>query len=194
MDQIPMGLREKLPHLGTTSNEADPMVWAKFTCAAAGGTWYVLEMEELETDAIFRTYAVGWDEVLTYVNRSDLDFLSAEVDGPVMWDTTFEACPLSEVITREQGRGRLFPTGQLVATPGALEAFSRNHQHPTSFLRRHVRGDWGELDAEDIQENDYSLSQGLRLLSAYSLTDGTRIWIITEANRSVTTILLPEEY
>jgi hypothetical protein len=61
-------------------------------------------------------------------------------------------------------------------------------------LRRHWRGDWGDVDAEDKAENDYSLMHDLRLLSAYTLADGTRIWIITEADRSVTTILLPSEY
>lgn len=112
----------------------------------------------------------------------------------MVYDTTFEPCHLSEVIAREQGRGRLFQVGQVVATPGAVEAFTRNCQHPTTFLRRHVRGDWGMLDAEDGEANEFSLVRGLRLLSAYALADGTRIWIITEADRSVTTLLLPEEY
>jgi hypothetical protein len=170
------------------------MVWAKLTCEAAGGTWYILEMEELATDAIFLAYAVGWEEVLTYVNRSYLDLLSVQVEGPVECDTGFVPCRLSEVVTREEGRGRLFPTGQLVGAPGGLAAFAKNRQHPTTFLRRHVRGDWGELDAEDMEENEFSLARGLRLLSRYTLKDHTVIWIITEADRSVTTILLPDEY
>jgi hypothetical protein len=62
------------------------------------------------------------------------------------------------------------------------------------FLQRHSQGDWGELDADDVQENEFSLTYGLQLLSAYSLADGTRIWIITEADRSATTVLLPSEY
>ena len=87
-----------------------------------------------------------------------------------------------------------FPLGQVVATPGALAAMERNHAQPLTFLARHQAGEWGDLDSEDITENEYSLSRELRLLSAYTLSDGTRIWIITEADRSVTTILLPEEY
>jgi hypothetical protein len=59
---------------------------------------------------------------------------------------------------------------------------------------RHLAGDWGELDEHDIRENEFSLEHGLRLLSAYRLSNGTKIWIITEADRSVTTFLLPEEY
>jgi hypothetical protein len=87
-----------------------------------------------------------------------------------------------------------FPLGQVVATPGALAALQSTGQSPVLFLQRHAQGDWGELDQEDVQENEFSLTHGLRLLSAYSLADGTRIWIITEADRSATTILLPSEY
>jgi hypothetical protein len=87
-----------------------------------------------------------------------------------------------------------FPLGQVVATPGALAALQSTGQSPVPFLQRHSQGDWGELDPEDVQENEFALTYGLRLLSAYTLKDGTHIWIITEADRSVTTILLPSEY
>jgi hypothetical protein len=65
---------------------------------------------------------------------------------------------------------------------------------PLDFLFRHLAGDWGELSPEDTAENELSLREGFRLLSAYSLRDGTRIWVITESDRSATTILLPDEY
>jgi hypothetical protein len=87
-----------------------------------------------------------------------------------------------------------FATGPILSAPGALEAFKRTGENPFTFLKRHVSGDWGELDDEDERENDRSVEQGYRILSAYRLGDGTRIWIITEADRSVTTLLLPEEY
>jgi hypothetical protein len=87
-----------------------------------------------------------------------------------------------------------FQLGQIVATPGALQALARSCQTPLEFLRRHVSGDWGDLDEDDRRENEFSLNARLRLLSAYTLLDGTRIWIITEADRSATTLLLPEEY
>ena len=90
--------------------------------------------------------------------------------------------------------GSKFPMGQVVATPGALNALSRTAQSPLTLLDRHAHGDWGELSEADRQENEFSLREGFRLLSAYRLTDGTKIWIITEADRSATTILLPEEY
>ncbi len=87
-----------------------------------------------------------------------------------------------------------FPLGLLVGTPGALAALHHNNQAPAEFLRRHWHGDWGDLEDEDKEENEFSLDRNLRILSAYTLKDGTRIWIITEADRSATTVLLPEEY
>lgn len=88
----------------------------------------------------------------------------------------------------------LFPLGQLVATPGALDALHQAHQTPWEFLSRHVNGDWGELTEEDKRENEFSVTRHLRILSAYTLSTGVKIWLITEADRSATTILLPEEY
>ncbi|HEV2417295.1 MAG TPA: hypothetical protein VGX94_05795 [Terriglobia bacterium] len=88
----------------------------------------------------------------------------------------------------------LFSAGQIVATPGALRTLERANQSPAEFLQRHVAGDWGELDSHDIAENEYSLTHGFRLLSSYRTTAGEALWVITEADRSVTTLLLPEEY
>ncbi len=90
--------------------------------------------------------------------------------------------------------GSKFLLGQVVATPGALRAFEAAGENLLPYLERHARGDWGELDEEDRRENEYSLTRHLRLLSAYRLRDGAKIWIITEADRSITTVLLPEEY
>jgi hypothetical protein len=87
-----------------------------------------------------------------------------------------------------------FPLGQILATPGALEALQAAGQEPAVLLARHSVGDWGDLDEEDKQENELSLKQGFRLLSAYHLTTGVKVWIITEADRSASTILLPSEY
>lgn len=87
-----------------------------------------------------------------------------------------------------------FETGRIVSTPGALQAMEDAGENPAFFLARHVAGDWGELDADDVKENEFSLSHGLRLLSAYTMRTGVKIWIITEADRNATTFLLPEEY
>ena len=92
-----------------------------------------------------------------------------------------------------------FSLGQVVATPGALEALSDAAQTPSFFLNKHVQGDWGELSAEDKRLNDEALVDGGRLLSAYRTLKNERIWVITEAaddggNRLASTILLPSEY
>ncbi len=91
-------------------------------------------------------------------------------------------------------RTAVFPLGQIVATPSALEAMEASHQNPAEFLARHMQGDWGELSAADIAENELSLKSGFRLLSSYTTAAGQKIWVITEADRSTTTLLLPDEY
>ncbi len=87
----------------------------------------------------------------------------------------------------------LFKLGQTVATPGALEAMEQASISPMDLLRRHQRGDWGDLGNEDKQSNDQALSLGDRIFSAYQF-DRIKFWVITECDRSATTILLPEEY
>ncbi len=93
-----------------------------------------------------------------------------------------------------------FTLGQTLITPGAQEALAATGESPLAFLfGRHAKGDWGLVDADDAAANDEALKDGSRLLSAYKLKDGTKIWVITEAvgengQREATTILLPEEY
>jgi hypothetical protein len=87
---------------------------------------------------------------------------------------------------------RLEP-GRIVATPGALEVLALAGVEPHELLRRHLSGDWGELDAHDRCENARSLKHGFRVLSSYPV-GRQKVWIITEADRSSTTLLLPEEY
>lgn len=88
----------------------------------------------------------------------------------------------------------LFALGQIVATPGALEALEKTRQTAEEFISRHVSGDWGTLPAEDVQANEEAVKNSGRLLSAYHLNDGAKIWLITEWDRSATTLLLPAEY
>ena len=87
-----------------------------------------------------------------------------------------------------------FPLGRIVATPGALKVIEDAAQVPAEFLDRHSQGDWGEVDAGDWDLNDQALEEGTRILSAYRTTKKERIWIITEADRSSTCLLLPREY
>ena len=92
-----------------------------------------------------------------------------------------------------------FNPGQILATPGALEALQDSGQTPEFFLAKHQQGDWGEVCQEDKGLNDQSLIDGSRLLSAYTTLKGRKLWAITEAvgddgHRAATTLLLPEEY
>jgi hypothetical protein len=90
--------------------------------------------------------------------------------------------------------GIKFSPGTVVATQGALAAFQASGDDPLALLVKHISGDWGNVDEHDRVENELSLRHGLRLLSAYTLSNGTKVWVITEADRSATTFLLPDEY
>ena len=86
-----------------------------------------------------------------------------------------------------------FLLGQLVATPGALDTMNDHGINPLELLARHLTGDWGDLGASDKRENDLAVTKRLRILSAYGQGDA-RLWVITEADRSSTCILRPDEY
>ena len=88
----------------------------------------------------------------------------------------------------------LFDPGRVVATPGALAAMEENNILSLDLLSRHITGDCGVVPREDAEVNRDVFKYGSRILSSYTLTNGTRVWLITEADRSSTTFLLPEEY
>ena len=90
--------------------------------------------------------------------------------------------------------GARFALGETFITPGAQEALDIAGETAIQFLRRHMSADWGEVSENDAKENELSLTDGFRLLSAYRTAKGQKIWIITDADRSATTILLPSEY
>ena len=87
-----------------------------------------------------------------------------------------------------------FELGAVVTTPGAFYALARAGQSAAEFLRQHANGDWGELDALDKAENEHAMSHHGRLVSTYQTSVGGKLWVITESDRSVTTLLLPSEY
>ena len=91
-------------------------------------------------------------------------------------------------------KNQLFPLGHITSTPGALVAFKEAGEYPEKYLQRHVNGDWGDLCKEDIAVNEEALKEGFRLMSAYTLGNGTKVWLVTESDRSSTTFLLPFEY
>lgn len=90
-----------------------------------------------------------------------------------------------------------FPLGRIVATPGALEILAATQTDALALLSRHQSGDWGEVPPEDARENERSVRNGWRIISSYCVGDseaGSKIWLITEADRSSTCLLLPSEY
>ena len=99
-----------------------------------------------------------------------------------------------EFLVQELLRPGKFELGQMMMTPGADQAMRTAQQVPPEFLLRHKNGDWGELPVEDVRENEWSLENGARLFSAYKTRTDEKLWVITEWDRSVTTLLLPEEY
>ncbi len=90
--------------------------------------------------------------------------------------------------------GPRFKLGRIFATPAALEVIAGARVSIIDLLIRHMRGDWGDLSESDRQQNDLSVDAGLRVLSSYILPDGQTVWVITEADRSATTFLLPGDY
>ena len=88
----------------------------------------------------------------------------------------------------------LFQLGEVVATPGAVEAMQQHNIAPQTLLQRHVTGDWGDVCEEDAQSNTDAVQYGDRILSSYVIGTSTKVWVITEWDRSVTTLLLPSEY
>lgn len=89
---------------------------------------------------------------------------------------------------------RLFQPGAFVATPGAVEVFKQHAIDPFDLLNRHLSGDWGDVCQEDRLANDDAVKEGNRVLSSYVVAPGTKLWLITEWDRSYTTVLLPDEY
>ena len=86
-----------------------------------------------------------------------------------------------------------FKLGHLSITPGARDLLKESNTHADTFLKRHTSGDWGNVSANDKAENDFAIGKELRIFSAYE-TDAGKLWVITEADRSSTTLLLPDEY
>lgn len=88
---------------------------------------------------------------------------------------------------------RLFEPGHITATPGALDLLTKFNIDSRDLLRRHLTGDWGLLSEQDAKENELSIQHGFRIWSSYPVGDD-KVWVITEADRSATTLLLPSEY
>ena len=94
----------------------------------------------------------------------------------------------------ERVSGPRFPLGRVLATPRALAVLEAHGVLPANLLGRHVRGDWGELCEEDVEANREALQQGSRIFSSDLIGEGVKAWVITEADRSATTLLMPDDY
>jgi len=99
----------------------------------------------------------------------------------------------NDIVTKSENKV-LFDLGQTVMTIGAREALKESNQTANEFLSRHQIGDWGLVCADDRRENDLSVKESFRILSTYKTSEGEKLWIITEADRCLSTILLPSEY
>jgi hypothetical protein len=132
--------------------------------------------------------AVNWHEVAENILADVLPPRTASTASPET-EPAREAAPAPLVVDLSDAR---FPLGFLVATPGALAAIPQGERQ--AALSRHLRGDWGLVGTDDWQANDRALVDETRLLSTYDTAAGERFWIITEADRSTTTVLLPDEY
>lgn len=93
-----------------------------------------------------------------------------------------------------RARKVLFPLGRLSASPGALDLLDRRAVDGVELLRRHQRGDWGEVSPEDAAANEFAVEHCLRIVSCYRIGTADKVWVITEADHGVTTLLLPDEY
>ena len=131
---------------------------------------------------------IGWEDhlLVTYDNERRV-----MVDVEVVKREQPDRSPATDHAPQTEP---LFEIGQVVATPGALEALKAAGQDPAELLSRHVTGDFGDIPDEDRQENELSIEKGFRIMSAYTLSTDEKVWLITEADRSSSTFLLPEEY
>lgn len=158
----------------------------------AQGDWIPINITQSMTG--YRSYAELSEEGTTIV-RYDRTRQAGLADFCEQWAQNLRDQGWLEHGVQHQLSGNyLFALGQIVATPGAVAALAQTGQTPEELLRRHVAGDWGTLHVEDAQANNRALHGSGRLFSAYFLHDQTKIWVITEWDRSATTLLLPEEY
>lgn len=171
---------------------ANPMITDVDTCLRDLADWFVRNRRGItdpELQALLMKHCGSEVEV-----RKFIKFLESE-PGQLRFKTHLrESMGEQRIVPREE---RKFPMGQIVMTRGVNDLVAENAEFSrfvTDSLARHSRGDWGDLPPEDKKENEYALTRRLRLFSAYEKPPLPKIWIITEADRSVTTILFPSEY
>ena len=125
------------------------------------------------------------------LQNRDVMFIKSEGNAPVAYRLPSGFLEKLKASTKPSG---LFPLGKTLITRGAMEALQDAEQSASEFLSEHQQGNWGEVDEFDWKENDSSVNSRCRIFSAYRTGKGVKLWVITEADRSATTVLLPEEY
>ena len=125
------------------------------------------------------------------LHNRDVLFIKSEGNAPVAYRLPSGFLDKLKASTKPSG---LFPLGKTLMTPGAIEALEESGQSASEFLSRHHQGDWGDVDDVDWRENDLSIHSRCRIFSTYRTRKDVKIWVITEADRSATTLLLPSEY
>jgi hypothetical protein len=145
-------------------------------------------ISEIKSHAIVRDVEHAF---VANLDGQDVLFVKAEGNLPVAYGLPSGFLEKLKASTKPSG---LFPLGQALLTPGATEALEAAGQPASEFLSRHEQGDWGEVDDFDQKENGLSIYSRCRILSVFHTSKGVKIWVITESDRSATTLLLPSEY
>lgn len=208
-----VNLSERGAHVRLTMAGYEPLVIASIGLSRVVVAHYFTHNGDLVPDPIatlFTADPVGWMPIgITHAFGGSHTYAVVAADGtqlvclnhPRQADlaefTEMWAQNLIDQRWLERGQPSqppLFPLGQVVATPGVLAALQTAGKDPQEYLQRHAQGDWGDLPLEDLQANQQALQDGSRLFSAYQVTATLKVWLITEWDRSVSTLLLPEEY
>ncbi len=152
------------------------------------------ELQGNAVDNYMQSYDPNKEFVVTLLASEDRTTTYLGTAPPIGW-TMATKTPLAEQQPNKKSEipEALFDLGQMVVTPGAIEAAQNIRRHPIQLIARHVEGEWGDLPSEDIAENDFALQRGFRIFSAYNI-ENAKFYVITEWDRSVTTVLLPFEY
>ena len=149
-------------------------------------------LQDREDIDILRT-AILW-RAEKWIETGVLEGDSPWEDASNLFRTCLEIHTAANMSQGDNQNKPKFPLGRIVAIPGALKALQDAGQDPLEFIERHHSGDWGELCEQVKRENEFSLQNGYRLLSAYTTKKGCKIWLITESDRSATSLILPHEY
>lgn len=183
------------------ANSVDPLVLLNRHRSGDWGEadehdWHLNEVGMREGNALLGVYRMTVGQpvvVLTEANHLFAHILALDESPRGRANPRVER-ELINSMKEAVGSAANFPLGTVVLTPGAIDVLARSGETPTPMLVRHVTGDWGDVSGDDKQANERALLDGERLLSSYMTKLGEKLWVLTEADRECTTLLLPDEY